>query len=270
MRVSFVQRINKSHFYFLCAVVVFICILAIRTPYPRIIFEDVSFFIAPSAEKAYAYGAYHFDAREAHAYDLNRSERFFYQAKNLNSQLPLVEHQLARIAFLRGDFFAALQRVDRELAREKPAAPSYYLRGLIKGYMEDYDGAARDYKKYIESDPTNWAATNDLAWVYLKGNRPQDALDAINVIIDGWPKNPWLLNSKAIALFELGRLAEAYESAKAAETEVAKLSEQSWSTAYPGNDPLIAAQGLAAFKKAVRDNVHSIEVALQQPQKDVQ
>ena len=226
--------------------------------------------MAPSSERAYAYGAYHFDARDAHVYDLNRAESFFYRARNIDPQLPLVEHQLARIAFLRGDFFTALQRVDTELSRDKPAASSYYLRGLIKGFMEDYDGAALDYKKYIESDPTNWAATNDLAWVFLKANRPQDALEAINNIIDGWPHNPWLLNSKAIALSELGRNAEALVSAKAAETEVVKLSEEAWSSAYPGNDPLIAAQGLAAFKKAVGDNVHSIEVALQNPRKDVQ
>jgi hypothetical protein len=39
--------------------------------------------------------------------------------------------------------------------------------------------------------------------------------------------------------------------------------------AYPGNDPLIASQGLAAFKKAVEENIHTIERALENGQNSV-
>ena len=37
--------------------------------------EDVTFAVAPSAQRAYDYGARHFDAMDAREYDLNRTDR---------------------------------------------------------------------------------------------------------------------------------------------------------------------------------------------------
>ena len=42
---------------------------------------------------------------------------------------------------------------------------------------------------------------------------------------------------------------------------VAKISEADWLNAYPGNDPKIAGEGIAAFKKAVENNMHTIGLA---------
>ena len=113
----------------------------------------------------------------------------------------------------------------------------------------------------IVRDPTNWAATNDLAWVLLKAKRYEDALVAIDKVIALWPENPWLLNSKATALYELGRLEEAKVAADAAGIAVMKITEAEWSRAYPGNDPLIAGEGLKAFRDAVHANIHTISSA---------
>ncbi len=40
------------------------------------LYEDVSFALFPSAERAFAYGSGHFDARESSRYDLARAEMF--------------------------------------------------------------------------------------------------------------------------------------------------------------------------------------------------
>jgi hypothetical protein len=76
------------------------------------------------------------------------------------------------------------------------------------------------------------------------------------------PQNPWLLNSNATALYELGEYKDALTQAQRAQVSVAGLTDAEWSHAYPGNDPAIAGEGLESFKQAVADNVHTIEAAM--------
>ena len=235
-----------------------------------VLYEETQLFVTPSAASAYAFGSEHFDATDPERYDINRAGRLFQKARKLDPHYPNLNHQLARIAFLRGHFDTALAYIDVELSENpSPSPSSYYVRGLIKGYMGKYESAAKDYSIYLQHDPTNWAAANDLAWVLLKADRPQDALTAIDKILPGWPDNPWLLNSKATALFELGNLPEALSAAEAATRSVASVTPQEWSHAYPGNDPLIATQGLEAFQKAVFENMHTISIALERKQSGV-
>lgn len=224
-------------------------------------YENVMFRVMPSAERAYTYGSKHFDAMHSDEYDLDRAEYFFDRAHALNPNLPYVQHQRARIAFLRSDFSRALRLINAELAlpSEQVTPSSYYVRGLIEGYMGEYAAAAKDYETYLRSDPTNWAAANDLAWVLLKDNKPQEALAAIETVLPLWPENPWLLNSKATALFEIGRVEEARDAAALAVNAVARVTEAEWSRAYPGNDPLIAREGVAAFREAVAANMHTLD-----------
>lgn len=236
--------------------------------YANAAYENLTYVSAPSAERAYTYGARHFDAQRAQDYDIARAEYFFNEVLARDPRYPYVQHQLARIAFLKGDFATALARIDAEIATN-PNPSSYYVRGLIKGYMGDYDGAAQDYETYLKRDPNNWAAITDYAWVLLKANRPLDALNATDWGLASWPDNPWLLNGKATAHFELGQLELAYETAQAAQVAVARVTEADWLQAYPGNDPLIAREGIAAFKKAVGDNMHTISLALEKERESV-
>jgi hypothetical protein len=85
-----------------------------------------------------------------------------------------------------------------------------------------------------------------------------------------WPENPWLLNSRATALFELGQLDRAHEVIIQAAAAVETVTPAEWIKAYPGNDPLIAIDGVAAFKKAVAENMHSISEKRDAEQKVVQ
>jgi tetratricopeptide (TPR) repeat protein len=184
----------------------------------------------------------------------------FEQAERLDPALPFVQHQLARIEFLEGDFPEALARISTEIeSRSDPSPSSYYIRGLVLGFMGRWDDAAIDYEQYLRADPSNWAAINDYAWVLLKAGKAGDALAAADAGLEYWPDNPWLLNSKASALFELGALDGAYESARRAHEAAARVTESDWLEAYPGNDPLIAGDGVAALRSAIEENMHMLE-----------
>lgn len=233
--------------------------------------ENAAFALDPSAQRAYEYGTRHFDAAHPDMYDLYRASYFFTEASELDPEYPYLNHQQARIAFLKGDFTTALSEIDREIEiYGKEHSNAYYVRGLINGFAGDYEGSAEDYEVFLRAHPKNWAAINDYAWVLLKADRPRDALVAIDWGLLSWPENPWLHNNRATALFEVGRIQEAREAAAAASRAVTDITEANWLEAYPGNDPLIAPQGIEAFKKAVAENMHTIDLALQKGAKTVQ
>ncbi len=228
---------------------------------PAQVRERMLLAVFPSAQRAYEYGNRHFSATKSSEYDIDRAELFFKRALALDSQLPYVHHQLARIAFLRGDFRNAMWHINKEIEMNRsPSASSYYVRGLIEGFRGNYEDSAKDYERYLESDPSNWAAINDYAWVLLKAHRFAEAAEAIEKGLVYFPENPWLLNSHAIALYELGRYDEALVAVQKAQTAVSVLSREKWLIAYPGNDPRIAELGVSAFKKAVEDNIHTIMI----------
>jgi len=218
--------------------------------------------ISRDASVAYEYGNMRFSAHHAAWYDVEAAERYFLMALERDPMLPYTHHQLARIEFLRGNFLDALILINRELAVNPDPSPStYYIRGLIGGFAGLYDMSARDYETYLRADPTNWAAINDYAWVLLKANRSAEALEATARGLSYFPRNPWLLNSNAIALYEEGFIAEALDQAREATRYAMLLDEQDWLIAYPGNDPRVAHDGIQALSDSVRENFVVIRTA---------
>jgi len=221
--------------------------------------ENVLYFLDPTAERAFSYGLRHFDALDPKEYDVRRANYFFSEAAAIDPKYPLVHHELARIAFLSGDFPRALGFINTEfIANPKPDPSSYYVRALIEGYMNDYASAAADYETYFKVAPVNWAALNDYSWVLLKLNFPDAAHQALSFGLKQWPDNAWLLANDATALYELGRFSEAATVAKKAVPAVQALTVDDWLIAYPGNDPLIAQTGLDNFKKTTQENLAKI------------
>jgi tetratricopeptide (TPR) repeat protein len=226
-------------------------------------YENVAFALFPSAARAFTYGELHFDAGNAAEYDLPLAQSYFEKAAAIDPTYPYLYHELARISFLEGDYPLALARINFQISLHGKSEPnSYYVRGLIEGYMGDYTDAANDYAYFLTFDPDDWATMNDDAWVLLKAQRFDDAVAITDRGLAIAPQNPWLLNSNATALYELGEYKNALVQAQKAQTAVAGLTDAQWSHAYPGNDPSIAGEGLESFKQAVADNVHTIEIAL--------
>jgi len=226
-------------------------------------YEDAVYTLDPSAQQAFEYGEKHFNARDPAEYDINRAEYFFNQAATKDPSIPYLYHELARIDFLRGNFTSALAKVNFQISMYGDEAPnSYYIRGLIEGYMGDYAASARDYEHFIALNPKRtWASTNDYAWVLLKAGRARNAAEATAEGLQYFPDNPWLLNTSATAFYEIGEYELALSAVRRASITVAKISEADWLNAYPGNDPKIAGEGIAAFKKAVENNMHTIGLA---------
>ncbi|MCE9541237.1 hypothetical protein K8R03_01605 [Candidatus Kaiserbacteria bacterium] len=217
----------------------------------------------PSPQLAYELGERHFDARRPRMYDIERALHLFSLAASLDPTLPNAYHELARIDFLKGNFNSALAKINFQISMHGDEMPnSYYIRGLIEGYMGDYAASAKDYEHYLTFDSHNWAAINDYAWVLLKDGRAEDAAVVTTEGLILFPDNPWLLNSQATALYEMNANIAAFDAAKKASVAVAKVTEKQWLTSYPGNDPKIAAQGVASFKKAVADNMHTMQLAV--------
>ena len=244
-------------------VLVALAIFLIKNPLiPTEIGEDLALLADPRADRAYEYGVKHFDAIDARQYDIDRSEDLFNYTLRLDPSHPYAYHELARIAFLRGDQEHALMLINKEFeVNPKPMPASYYIRALIKGYMGDYLGAADDYETYFKVTSANWAAINDYSWVLLKAGDPADAHHALSWGLAAWPDNPWLLANESIALYELGRVKEADAMVRKAQAAVGRISELGWRIAYPGNDPAIASTGLANFRAAVAGNLETIERA---------
>lgn len=261
--------INVSRERLLLAIVIFFVafsVIGIMARYVVLssaveVYEDVSLSLFPSAPRAYSYGERHFSAQSASSYDIDRSEYFFNETRRMDPQHLFVFHQLARVAFLKGDFARARALADAQIRYHGDATPSsHYVRALIEGFMGDYDASIKDYEIFLASHPSNWAALNDYAWVLLKANRPQDAEKVTAEGLKYFPDNPWLLNSYATVLYELGYYHRAFEYVQKASVTLQDLTEEEWLHAYPGNDPKIAAEGIAAFKKAIAENMHTIEL----------
>lgn len=232
------------------------------------LYEDVRIALAANEEVAYQYAVKHFDAAHADDYDIDRAAVLFDRVYAMNPNHPYVQHQRARVAFLRSDFSVALMRIDE--AVEKGTTPSsYYMRGLIKGFMGDYEGAAKDYEMYLRTDPKNWAAITDYSWVLIKAGKPLEGLVALDWGLLYWPDNPWLLNTKATAHFDRGEYIKAKDAIMKAKSAVDSVTPDAWSRAYPGNDPLIAPQGVDVFRKSVEENMHRIDAALQREEINV-
>ena len=242
-----------------------IVVLGLSAVAPRSIscaYGELVLYLNPSAEKAAKFGDAHFEAFRSRLYDIACAERMYVHAATLDAKHPYVHHQLARIAFLRGDFFDALLHINTQIEVHGEALPpAFYVRGLILGYMGRYHAAAKDYEHYLEFDPHNWAAVNDYAWVLLKAGQPAEALAAIEDVLPLWEENPWLLNSAAISAYEVHELTKARDYITRAAEHVAYLTEKEWLVAYPGNDPRIAGDGIAALKKSILNNMHTITSA---------
>lgn len=227
-------------------------------------YGHVSYYLYPSAPKALQYAERHFEKTSAHAYDPALAEYWLVEALKQDPQNALAHYQFARVSFLQGEFIRALYEIDSAISLyEEGHAPSFYMKGLIFGYMGRHEDAAENFERYLALAGDNWAALNDYAWTLLQAGRIEEALKAAERGLLSAPENPWLLNTAAVALFESGNTELALERATAARAATAVLTEADWLVAYPGNDPSIAKEGVETMRRSTEENVHKIEEALQ-------
>ena len=207
-------------------------------------------------ENTFECGNYYFGVYGSENYDVKKAERYFEKTIALDPSTPDVWHQYARTAFLRGDFAVALFRINQQLERRgDELMAAYYIRGLIYGYAKNYEMAEKDFLKFLEWSPTNWAANNDLAWIYFAQGKYKEAAAQVEPMLLRDPYNVWILVMHAMAVYNLGDVATAKRELTLAKHAAQGLEERHWMLAYPGNDPRLASEGLTNFREAIERNL---------------
>ena len=186
-------------------------------------------------------------------YNLTIAKWTYTTLANNDKVSQWANHQLARIYFVEGDYNTALLYIDNEIALYPDNLNAYYIKGLIYGFMNNNHDAIEVFKYYTSQTHT-WAGHNDLAWLQFKIGDYQGALDTVDKVIVIHKDNVWLLNTRAIALYNLHRIAEAKIAIDKAKTELIKMTPERWGASYPGNDPSIYREGLAKMRQSVEDN----------------
>src|SRR3989344_2262099 len=155
-------------------------------------------------------GNYYFNVGGEGVYDLERAQFYFQKALAADPLVPDAWHQLARIDFLNGDYPAARSKINTQIELHSDTlTSSYYIRGLIAGFQKDYEQAEKDFRRFLEWDPKNWAAHNDLAWIYFAQGKFSEAADIAHDGLRFDTRNPWLLTARGVALLNLGNTKEA-------------------------------------------------------------
>ncbi len=190
-------------------------------------------------------------------YDVARAKEAYKKALELSGDSPQsdIHYQLARIYFIEGDFYNALYEIDKEIVRFPENKRSYYVRGLIYGFMRQYEKAEDDFLTFIAWKKNGWAAYNDLAWIYFM----EGEFEGVRVAAEGGlryhPDNPWLNNTLGVALLNLGFKEEALRRFLNAQVSFGHLTKEDWGKAYPGNDPRSYDRGFASMGEQIKKNI---------------
>lgn len=188
-------------------------------------------------------------------YDLKRAESYYKSALLLDPSLEGLHYQMARVYFIKNELSLARKEINKELELHPDLKRSYYVRGLINGYDNNLDGAIEDFIEFLKWRPESWAGHNDLAWIYFKKGDYEKALATSEGGLKYYASSVWLLNSKGVALLNLGRKEEAKTVLSQALLIAEGMSAEDWGKSYPGNNPDVYTNGLEAMKISIKRNL---------------
>lgn len=246
----------------LVVAVVFVLSASLRERVSFFVWEStrshaLSFFLNPNDADLYvAKGEYYLNNKEG-SYDLSSAQEMFVRAKTLDEKSVVATYNLARTYFLQGNLDQAEVYLQETLTLDSENKRPHYILGLVHTYGENFEAAAKDFQKFIEYAPDEWAGYNDLAWVYLQDGKYREAED---ISRDGLravdENNIWLLTNLGAAQLQLGEHKEALSTFLKVESLFYDVPDPVWQEAYPGNDPIqvniikTEFEGLIFFNKA--------------------
>lgn len=197
-------------------------------------------------------GNYYF---KGNGYDVDKAQMYFLKALEAEPVEYGLHYQLGRTYFIQGKFIEAITEIDKEIELFPENKKSYYIRGLIYGYMNNLDMAASDFREYLNANPDNWAGWNDLSWIYFRMGEYEMAADAARNGLTNAPGSAWLHNSLGVALLNLGDREGARISLEQALLFANRMTADDWGVAYPGNNPDIYEEGLWRMKESIEKNL---------------
>lgn len=189
-------------------------------------------------------------------YNVNLAQFFFKNSAHhlIGNTPPYAHYQLSRTYFIQGELDTALSEIQKEIELYPEHTRSYYILGLTYGYLNKEKEAIDAFSKFIETNPTSWAARNDKAWLQFRIGDIDGALLTILPITPD-KKNPWVQNTYGVLLMNKDRPEEAREAFLNAKDAIEFTSQEEWGRAYPGNDPRIYETGLSAMKISIENNL---------------
>lgn len=193
------------------------------------------------------------------AYDIGKAEKYLLQASGIDQSLPGLHYQLARIYFINGNFYKALEEINKEIELYPDFKRSHYVRGLIHGYTYMFPEAESDFKEFLKWKPNSWAGNNDLAWIFFQQGKYAETRDVALAGLAIAPDNVWLLNSLGLALLNTNDKNGAREAFEKALVVIESMSEKDWGVAYPGNDPKIYGKGFSKMKESIEQNLSLLD-----------
>lgn len=191
-------------------------------------------------------------------YNFNLAHASFLLATNpINQKLtPRYAHyQLARLYFIKGDLYRAINEGEQELALYKESDSVYYLLGLSYGFLGQTHLGIDAFSHYIEKNPETWAARNDKAWLQFRIGDFEGALKTIEPVLKYYPLTPWVQNTHCILLINTKKYNQAKSVCEKAKVIIDNMKPEDWGHSYPGNDPRIYEEGLRMMRKSIRDNL---------------
>lgn len=188
-------------------------------------------------------------------YNLNLAQRFYVMAAYpIVGKVPSFAHyQLSRTYFIQGQLLNALDEALNELLLYPDNDRTYYIIGLTYGYMNREHEAIVAFTKFIEKNPSSWAARNDKAWLQFRIGDVTGGLETIEPVSS--LLNPWVQNTYGTLLMNSGRPEEARLAFQRASEIIGDYTHESWGSAYPGNDPRIYDNGLSAMQQSISKNL---------------
>ncbi len=261
----------KRFVYFLVIIVVTASVLAAvffrealaRYAWERLRWPDPAIaLIRRDADLLVSIGDYYFNGG---AYDLERARSAYQGATIADAGSAAAHYQLARIHFVEGRNYDALQEIDRAIALAPGNLRALYIRGLVRGTVGDARGAAEDFERFVAWAPREWAGYNDLAWALSKQGKWEEMRDvAARGIAEaaGGEGNPWLWNMLGVAYLNLKKYSDAHNALSRAQERALVIGVSGWQQAYPGNNPDESAAGYVAFITAIEDNFAAVARAV--------
>lgn len=221
-------------------------------------------FINKDANLAMRIGDYNFNGAIGNRiYNPDIAITAYKKAVAIDPQILWGHYRLANIYFIKADFLDALSEVNKELGYNPENLRSLYLRGLIYGYSGNLDLAEKDFRRFVLWSPLEWAGYNDLSWILMKEKKYADVeitIASAMKSVSGAENNPWLWNSLGVAELNLKEYSKAHNSFTKAGELAQKLTSSDWTRAYPGNDPVIAGDGIQSFKAAIAENLKKADL----------
>jgi putative PEP-CTERM system TPR-repeat lipoprotein len=117
----------------------------------------------------------------------------------------------ANILVGQGKLDEAEQEVDNALARRPDAADAQVLKGELRRYRRDSEGAVGHFTKALEIDPENVGARIARGAALIEVNRDDEADQDIQSVLRRFPKHPLATHFAAVLLFKKKDFAAAQE-----------------------------------------------------------